>query len=878
LRDADAEPEAIAHHFTEAGLDDLAIEWWGRAGDQALRRSAFQEAIAHLGKAIAMADKAGGKAAGGAASTPRAATAPASASQRLKLQTSLGQAMMYSRGYASDESKTAFAGARTLAAGAGDANERFDAYYGLFIGSLLRGELSLARETAESFLRDAENEGRMTEASVARRNVGTARLFQGDFIDAEANLAEALRTYDPQRDRDAKFRFGPDGGAGAASYLALASWALGDVERARALSDEALARADETCHAPTRANVYAIIPLYQALRGDPQAARRIAKIPVELGREHGMALYLALGEVYSNWARARLGDRESGMTGLREALAAYLGQGNKLFVPLLQGLLAELEAEGQDAAGALRRIDEELALANETGEHWTDALLHRIRGAILLKRDPANPAPAEEAFQTAIAVAQAQKARSFELQAALALAKLYQSSGRPVEARAVLAPALEGFSPTPEMPEIAEAQALLAALAENDEVKAAIAQRRRRLDLQTSYGQALLLGKGFAAEETRAAFARAREFARPNENPAARFAAFYAQCLGSYFRGEFSVAQEIAETFLREAEADGRATEAGTARRVLAQALFLQGDLRAARSLLERALADFVPERDGDARPLDGQASVTASLALVVWHLGEIERARLLIQEAIRRARDLGHVATLVQVLTWNALLEIRRDDAAAAHLAADALIKLAGEHGINLYAVIGQMCAYWASGRLVDPEASADRLRQALQAYMAQGNKCEAPWFHGMLAELEARTRGSDIALTTIDQGLTIAEETGGRLMDPYLHRLRGDILLKRDPADPAPAADAYRTAIAIAKQQGARTYELLTSLSLAKLYYSTARPADARAILAPAVEGFAPTPEMPEIAEAQALLAELAESNEVKAAAAQRGAADFS
>ncbi len=57
---AAAEPEAIAHHFTEAGLDDLAIEWWGKAGEQALRRSAFQEAIAHLGKAIAMADKTAG--------------------------------------------------------------------------------------------------------------------------------------------------------------------------------------------------------------------------------------------------------------------------------------------------------------------------------------------------------------------------------------------------------------------------------------------------------------------------------------------------------------------------------------------------------------------------------------------------------------------------------------------------------------------------------------------------------------------------------------------------------------------------------------------------------------------------------------------------
>ena len=492
-----------------------------------------------------------------------------------------------------------------------------------------------------------------------------------------------------------------------------------------------------------------------------------------------MALILVSGEVHSNWARARLDDRENGMTGLREALAVYLGQGNKLHAPLFQGRLAELEAEGNDADGALQRIDEALALASETGQRWTDALLHRVRGAILLKRDPANTAPAEETFLAAIAIAQAQKVRSFELQAALSLAKLYQSTARPADAHDVLAQALEGFSPTPEMPEIAEAQALLAPLAEKEEVKAAITQRKRRLDLQTSYGQALQLGRGFSAEETRAAFARVAEFAKPNEDPAARFAAYYAQCLGSVFRGEFALAQEIAQTFLREAEADGRATEAGTARRLLGIVLFYQGDLKAARSVFERALADFVPERDGgDTRRLDGQASATAILASVVWHLGEVERAQLLIQQAIRRARELGHAATVVHVLYWNACLEIRRDDVAAARLAADASIKLAEEHGINLYANAGQVCAHWASGRLVDPEAGASGLRQALQAYMAQANKNDAPLFHGMLAELEAAARGPDSALTLIDKGLTIAEETGGHFMDPYLHRLRGDIL----------------------------------------------------------------------------------------------------
>ena len=88
-----------------------------------------------------------------------------------------------------------------------------------------------------------------------------------------------------------------------------------------------------------------------------------------------------------------------------------------------QGLLAEIEARG-DAEGALARIDEALGLARETGVHWSGAFLHCLRGEILLKRDPASTAPAEDALRTAIAFAQQQKARSFELRAALDLARL----------------------------------------------------------------------------------------------------------------------------------------------------------------------------------------------------------------------------------------------------------------------------------------------------------------------------------------------------------------------------------------------------------------------------------------------------------------------
>jgi len=117
------------------------------------------------------------------------------------------------------------------------------------------------------------------------------------------------------------------------------------------------------------------------------------------------------------------------------------------------------------AERALIRISEALMLSTETGEQWTDAFLHRLRGEVLLKCDPTNSVPAEVAFLTAIAIAREQKARSFELRAALSLAKLYQLTVRATEAQAVLSSALEGFSLRPEFPEIAEAQALLAALA-----------------------------------------------------------------------------------------------------------------------------------------------------------------------------------------------------------------------------------------------------------------------------------------------------------------------------------------------------------------------------------------------------------------------------
>ena len=452
------EAEPLAHHFTLGGQTELAIEWWGKAGDQALRRSAFAEAISHLGKAIELSDKASGSA------KPRDAAATASASQRLKLQTDYGQAVMWSKGFAAEETKAAFARAGELATETGNEEAPLDAYFAWWGHNLWRGDLGSAREMAESFLREAERDARPTEAAAAHRCLGTTLLLQVDFAQARAHLEQTLRIYDPERDREAKFRLGVDAKVAATSFLAHAVWCLGDVGRARELTDEAVARAIESAHAPTLAVTYSSQAVLEILRDDAEAARRAAEAMVALSREHGLALYLTIGALALAWARAKLGDRDAGVAGLRQALADWERQGYKLFLPFYRALLAEIEAERGDVEVALAEIDEALALAVETGEHWFDAALHRIRGEILLKQNPADPAPAEAAFLAAIAVAQQQKARSFELRAALSLAKLYRATGRDADARAALEPALEGFSPTPEFPEVGDAQALVAAV------------------------------------------------------------------------------------------------------------------------------------------------------------------------------------------------------------------------------------------------------------------------------------------------------------------------------------------------------------------------------------------------------------------------------
>jgi predicted ATPase len=193
-------------------------------------------------------------------------------------------------------------------------------------------------------------------------------------------------------------------------------------------------------------------------------AAPLARALSSVAHEHGISLWVAFGAFLEAWVELRSGVPDIGLTNLRRATALLQRDNVGAFKPLVRTALAEAEARNGETTAALATLGHALEDFESRGQRWFDAEIHRMRGEILLEQNPVDPGLAEEAFLAAIAVAKRQGTRSFELRAALALAKLYQSTGCPADAHAALAPALEGFAPTPEMPEIAEAQALLGEL------------------------------------------------------------------------------------------------------------------------------------------------------------------------------------------------------------------------------------------------------------------------------------------------------------------------------------------------------------------------------------------------------------------------------
>ncbi|WP_043162570.1 adenylate/guanylate cyclase domain-containing protein [Bradyrhizobium sp. Ai1a-2] len=444
---AETEPEVVAFHFTQAGLGGVALEWWRKAGQQALKRSAYSEAIAHLGKAVAIADE--------------LPDAPDRVMSRLHLQIAYGRALRGSLGHSAPETVAAWTRARQFASGINDPVELAPIHSGLFNACLTHGEIAPMRQLADAIIDVADRRPESPVAAVvAHWTSGVTCWFGGEYLDARMHLEQALAIYGAEPDPATFKASALDLPFVVMRFLALVLWPLGAIDRARRLAAEAVSGSGEQ-RALAQANALVHRAVFDGLCGG-MLEQTETILALGLARDHTMPLYVAAGTYLNGLAKWRAGDRMVGRTEMRRGWTLLHENDCYLCEPFWGMHVAVADAEAGQLEAGLEILRELIIWAQQSGQHWLDAELHRVQGELLLRHDAPNLSGAEDAFNRALEIARHQQTRTFELRSALGLARLHNTNVRPEAVSAVLAPVLAEFGAgRQDLPEIQEAEGLL---------------------------------------------------------------------------------------------------------------------------------------------------------------------------------------------------------------------------------------------------------------------------------------------------------------------------------------------------------------------------------------------------------------------------------
>ena len=448
---AEAQPEVLAQHCTEAGLIEKAVAYWHKAGQLAIHRSAVAEGVAQLTTGLEMLQ--------GLADSPERRR------RELGLQVALGNALTATRGWAAPEVGRAYARARELCRDGADATQLSRVLWGLYAYNLHGGNASMADEAAEEMLRLAEQQQDPAAQVAAHRALGGRLMWRGQLSPALGHLERALALYD-RADRQALMLLGvSDARVLCLGFTAcILSW-QGCPDQALARSEESLAAAHEAGQAHTLSHGLFLSCWFHQIRGEPQIVRERSTALVALTAEHGFRGWLAEGTFYQGWALAAEGDVASGLPLMRDGLAAIRAAGMRMEVPMYLCLLAGMCTKAGQPSEALELLTEALDQAGTAEGRWFEAELHRLRGEALLALSSEGTAEAETCWRRAIAIAREQGARLWELRAARDLARCWAEQGEQRKARSLLAPIYGRFTEGLDMPDLIEAKVLLEALA-----------------------------------------------------------------------------------------------------------------------------------------------------------------------------------------------------------------------------------------------------------------------------------------------------------------------------------------------------------------------------------------------------------------------------
>lgn len=448
-----ANPELIAVHYTDAGLDEQAVTSWQRAGQRALERSANQEAIRHLTKGLDLLKL-----------LPESSE---HSQQELLLQIALGTALIATKGFPSPEVERVYARARQLCQQADEAPQLFPVLWGLWMFYTSRGKHTTARELGDQCLRLAQSAGDSGLRVEAHHLLGVGFIATGDFTEALEHLDQAIGLYDSRDHSSLAYIYGHDPLAVGLIHASWALWFLGYPQQALARYHKGQALAQKLNHPYTSATAAAFAAWFHLFNRNPQAVEESASAAIAISTDHDFVFYRAWGLIMRGWALAERAQVSEGIAQMRAGLDAYRLTGGESIRPSFLSLLAESHGKFGQAEHGLSVLAEAQALADESEERWWQAELYRLKGELILKRSGIQTLPsgdqdqAEGCFHQALDVAKAQKAKSLELRAAMSLGRLWMQQSRRSETRRLIQEILSGFTEGFDTPDLLEAKGLL---------------------------------------------------------------------------------------------------------------------------------------------------------------------------------------------------------------------------------------------------------------------------------------------------------------------------------------------------------------------------------------------------------------------------------
>jgi class 3 adenylate cyclase/predicted ATPase len=453
---AESQPELLARHYTKAGLIEKSARLWGKAGLRSQELSALIEAAEQLGQALAQI-----------ATLP---STPDLRREQIVWRVALLNTLMHVKGYGAPETKDAVAQVRALIEQAerlgeppDDSSLLLSALFGQWIVNFINFNGDVAQGLAERFIAIGEKDGTAVPRMVGHRTMASTLALKGHIVEAKAHFNEALALYRPAAHRRLMTRFGQDLRVTCLAFRSLVQWLLGYPEAALDDADCAMSEARQIEHAATLMFTLNFPVLVNTYCGNYHAASEPLKELVALAEEKGAPFRKAEGVLRRGYILTLTGAAK-GIETVTSGIDLWRSAGSTIFTPEHEFMLAIAHANAGQFDAARICIDKSVAAMHATGERWCEAEVHRVAGEIALRSPQHDVAKAQTCFEHSLAVARAQHARSWELRAAMSLARLLIDQGRRQTARDLLAPVYDWFTEGFDTSDLRKAKALLSEL------------------------------------------------------------------------------------------------------------------------------------------------------------------------------------------------------------------------------------------------------------------------------------------------------------------------------------------------------------------------------------------------------------------------------